>query len=77
MKKLVRLTEGDLHRIVKESVRKVLAEADPRSWAAVASRYDQTDPQKAAYARQRAAQQWNNQYGNQGYNKMNNVKMNT
>lgn len=63
MKKLVRLTEGDLHRIVKESVRKVLAEADPRSWAAVASRYDQTDPQKAAYARQRAAQQWNNQYG--------------
>ena len=63
-KKLIRLTESDLHRIVKESVKKILSEADPRSWAAVASRYNQTDPQKAAYARQRAAQQWNNQYSN-------------
>lgn len=26
MKKIVRLTEGDLHRIVKESVRKILSE---------------------------------------------------
>lgn len=62
-KQIIRLTEGDLHRIVKESVQRILNEADPRSWAAVANRYDQTDPQKAAYARQRAAQQWNNQYG--------------
>lgn len=28
MKKLIRLTEGDLHRIVKESVRKVLTEGE-------------------------------------------------
>jgi len=62
-KKLIRLTESDIHRIVKESVKKILAEADPRSWDVVARRYDQTDPQKAAYARQRAVQQWNNQYG--------------
>jgi len=62
-KKLIRLTESDLHKIVKESVRKVLAEADPRSWDAVARRYDQTDPQKAAYARQRGVQQWNKQFG--------------
>ena len=27
-KKLIRLTEGDLHRIVKESVRRVLKESD-------------------------------------------------
>ena len=68
-KKLIRLTEGDLHRIVKESVKRILAEAeiDPRSWDAVARRYDQTDPQKAAYARQRGAQQWNNQYGIDDY----------
>jgi hypothetical protein len=61
-KKLIRLTESDLHKIVKESVKKILAEADPRSWDAVARRYDQTDPQKAEYARQRAAQQWNNKF---------------
>ena len=61
-KKLIRLTESDLHKIVKESVKKILAEADPRSWDAVARRYDQTDPQKAAYARQRAAQQWNSKF---------------
>jgi hypothetical protein len=68
-KKLIRLTESDLHKIVKESVRRILAEAeiDPRSWDAVARRYDQTDPQKAAYARQRAAQKWNNQYGIDDY----------
>ena len=28
MKKLIRLTEGDLHRIVKESVRRILKEND-------------------------------------------------
>lgn len=28
MKKLIRLTEGDLHKIVKESVRKILKESD-------------------------------------------------
>ena len=28
MKKLIRLTEGDLHRIVKESVQKILKEGD-------------------------------------------------
>ena len=64
MKQKIRLTEEDLHRIVKESVMKVLSEAvDPRSWDAVARRYDQTDPQKAAYARQRAATAFNNKYG--------------
>ena len=41
-KKLIRLTESDLHRIVKESVNKVLREAqlnelDPRTYASYAS----------------------------------------
>ena len=28
MKKIVRLTEGDLHKVIKESVNKVLTELD-------------------------------------------------
>ena len=28
MKKIIRLTEGDLHRIVKESVKRILKEAE-------------------------------------------------
>lgn len=41
-KKLIRLTESDLHRIVKESVNKVLSEAinelDPRTYASYADK---------------------------------------
>lgn len=46
MKKLIRLTESDLHRIVKESVKRILNEKElggetfhntPEDWAAVAS----------------------------------------
>ena len=58
----VKVSESQLMAIIGESVRRILAEADPRSWDAVARRYDQTDPQKAAYARQRAAQQWNSKF---------------
>ena len=32
-KKVIRLTESDLHRIVKESVNKVLTEVDWRTYA--------------------------------------------
>ena len=32
-KKLIRLTESDLHRIVKESVNKILREMDGDEWA--------------------------------------------
>lgn len=31
-KKLIRLTEGDLHRIVKESVNQILIELDHRTY---------------------------------------------
>lgn len=44
-KKLIRLTEGDLHRIVKESVNKVLNEwgADsPEEWDMKAKKYGNT-----------------------------------
>lgn len=37
-KKLIRLTEGDLHRIVKESVNKVLTELDWRTYANAAKK---------------------------------------
>jgi hypothetical protein len=46
MKKVIRLTEGDLHRIIKESVKKIISEAtaggehfdgnNPEDWAAMA-----------------------------------------
>ena len=32
-KKVIRLTEGDLHRIVKESVNQILTELDHRTYA--------------------------------------------
>ena len=37
-KKLIRLTEGDLHRIVKESVNKVLTELDWKTYANAAKK---------------------------------------
>ena len=38
MKKIIRLTESDLHRIVKESVNKILSEAKKKGYT-----YDPTD----------------------------------
>ena len=38
MKKLIRLTEGDLHRIVKESVNQLLTELDWRTYANAAKK---------------------------------------
>ena len=37
-KKLIRLTEGDLHRIVKESVNQILTELDHRTYASAAQK---------------------------------------
>ena len=39
MKKLIRLTEGDLHRIVKESVKRVLNESEFTNDEDIASQY--------------------------------------
>ena len=49
MKQKIRLTEGDLHRIVKESVNRVLAEMDWKTYANAAKKRrqqfkDETDP---------------------------------
>ena len=68
-KKLIRLTESDLHRIVKESVNKVLNEVqlnelDPRTYASYADkRQAQGQGWKATKGRYAATDAWNNQYG--------------
>jgi uncharacterized membrane-anchored protein YhcB (DUF1043 family) len=46
-KKLIRLTEGDLHRIVKESVNRLLTELDWRTYANAAKK-----------AKERASDDW-------------------
>lgn len=68
MKKLIRLTEFDLHRIVKESVNKILSEAinelDPRTYASYADkRRAQGQNDKAFKGTQAAANAWNKEYG--------------
>lgn len=74
-KKLIRLTESDLHRIVKESVNKILKETyngglDPRTLASLADkRAAQGQNDKATQARQAAADAWNKRF--QGYNRGN------
>ena len=67
-KKLIRLTESDLHRIVKESVNKILSEAinelDPRTYASYADkRRAQGQDDKAFRGTQAAANAWNKEYG--------------
>ena len=70
MKQRIRLTESDLHRIVKESVKKVLKEAqlnelDPRTYASYADkRQEQGQTAKANAGRQAAANAWNQKYQN-------------
>ena len=68
MTQRIRLTESDLHRIVKESVNKVLSEVvsglDPRTLASLADkRAAQGNYEKAAKARQAAVDAWNKRYG--------------
>jgi len=70
MKKRIRLTESDLHRIVNRSVKRVLRESqlltelDPRTYANYArGRAAQGNYKKAVEGQEYAAQQFNNQYG--------------
>ena len=67
-KNIIRLTESDLHRIIKESVNKVLKEAinelDPRTYASLADkRAAQGNYKKASDARDAAVNAWNREYG--------------
>lgn len=67
MKKIIRLTESDLHRIVKESVNKILKEAvnelDPRTLANYArGRAAQGNYEKAVAGQNAAVDAWNRDY---------------
>ena len=68
MKQLIRLTESDLHRIVKESVNKILSEAinelDPRTYASYADkRRAQGKDDKAWQGTVAAKDAYNKQFG--------------
>lgn len=68
-KKLIRLTEGDLHRIIKESVERIINEAQlnelaPRTYASYAQkRAAQGQYDKAERGRNAAVDAFNKQYG--------------
>jgi hypothetical protein len=70
--KLIRLTESDLHRIVKESVNRILSEAinelDPRTYASYAQkRQMQGQYDKAQKGKIAAINAFNQQYGKDEY----------
>ena len=60
MKQIIRLTEGDLHKIVKESVNKVLTELDWRTYQSAAeksmkqSHNGDLSPQERAFNKNRS-----------------------
>lgn len=68
-KNVMRLTEAQLHQVIKESVEKILRESelnelDPRTYASYAQkRAAQGQMDKAQSGRQAAANAWNKQYG--------------
>lgn len=82
-KNIIRLTEGDLHRIVKESVNKVLTELDWKTYASAANKrkeqeYAETDPatrgklsDKRYALSRKARQQFDDDYiGSMKYDRM-------
>ncbi len=58
-----RLTESRLRNIINEAVNSVLENIDPRTWAEIARRYEQTDPEKSQKAQERAIAAWNRRFG--------------
>ena len=63
-KKVIRLTEGDLHRIIKESVNNLLTELHPFTYANYANgRYAQGQTDKAEKGRDAAVKAFNDRYG--------------
>lgn len=72
--KLIRLTESDLHRIVEESVNRVLSEMqlnelDPRTYASYAQkRANQGYGGRAAHGINAAVKAWNKEYGSHNPN---------
>ena len=64
MKKVIRLTESDLHRIIKESVNNILTELDWKTYAnAAKSRQEQGNDKSSDKLQQYAQQQFNKKHG--------------
>ena len=66
-KKLIRLTEQDLHRIVKESVNKVLTELDWKTYQNAANKAYASGDKRASKFHNQAVTQFNKDYGYDGY----------
>lgn len=63
-KKLIRLTESDLHKVIKESVNKVLTELDWKTYAnAARKRLDQDEDDKAEELAYFATDRFNDDFG--------------
>jgi hypothetical protein len=63
-KQIIRLTESDLHQIIKESVNKILTELDPRTYASAAQKRNlQGNTNAAQKLTKQSAKSWNKQYG--------------
>ena len=63
MKQKIRLTEGDLHRIIRNCVNEALNELDARTYASYADkRQAQGQNDKAKQGRQAAVDAWNRDY---------------
>ena len=63
-KQIIRLTESDLHQIVKESVNKILTELDWKTYASAAKkRPEQGEDNKAEQLAQFATDRFNDKFG--------------
>ena len=79
MKKIVRLTESDLHRIIKESVNNIITELDWKTYANAANkRQAQGNWQSAERLRDQMVNSFNNKYATSDseYNSYNGISTN-
>lgn len=64
MRRTIRLTENDLHRVVKESVRQCLAELNWKTYANAAKKASyRGEPERASAFRDAAIQNFNDEFG--------------
>lgn len=67
MKKRIRLTESQLHNVIKKCVNEALTEMDPETYASYANkRAAQGEYDKAIEGSNAAAKSWNRKYGQNG-----------
>jgi len=62
-KKLIRLTEGDLHNIVKESVNRILTELDWKTYASAAKKASERKDKRAGNFHDAAEKELSKKYG--------------